>query len=63
MQPSCRTQPGRSNSISVTFRYAGGNTNAVHDIQPAIKPGKTYALVGASGAGKSTILSLHPSPL
>jgi subfamily B ATP-binding cassette protein MsbA len=49
---------GKIELDQVTFRYAGGNTNAVHDIQLTINPGKTYALVGASGAGKSTILSL-----
>ncbi len=42
----------------VTFRYHGGVSDAVTDINLAIEPGKTYALVGASGAGKSTILSL-----
>jgi subfamily B ATP-binding cassette protein MsbA len=30
----------------------------VENVSLAIEPGKTYALVGASGAGKSTILSL-----
>lgn len=42
----------------VTFRYASGVTDAVSDLNLRIEPGKTYALVGASGAGKSTILSL-----
>lgn len=42
----------------VTFRYAGGVTDAVINLDLRIEPGKTYALVGASGAGKSTILSL-----
>ncbi len=42
----------------VTFRYASGVTDAVTDLDLRIEPGKTYALVGASGAGKSTILSL-----
>src|SRR5205085_11761413 len=32
--------------------------DAVRDINLQVEPGKTYALVGASGAGKSTILSL-----
>jgi subfamily B ATP-binding cassette protein MsbA len=41
-----------------TFRYAGGVTNAVSNVSFRIEPGKSYALVGASGAGKSTILSL-----
>src|SRR5205823_7303777 len=40
------------------FRYAGGVTNAVSNLNLRIEPGKSYALVGASGAGKSTILSL-----
>jgi subfamily B ATP-binding cassette protein MsbA len=42
----------------VTFRYASGVTDAVADLNLRIEPGRTYALVGASGAGKSTILSL-----
>ena len=42
----------------VTFRYANTVTNAVSDLQLRIEPGRSYALVGASGAGKSTILSL-----
>ena len=42
----------------VTFRYAGGVTDAIKDLNLRIEAGKTYALVGASGAGKSTILSL-----
>jgi ATP-binding cassette, subfamily B, bacterial MsbA len=41
-----------------TFRYAGGVTNAISNLNLRIEPGKSYALVGASGAGKSTILSL-----
>jgi subfamily B ATP-binding cassette protein MsbA len=43
---------------NVTFRYAGTNTDAVKDVNLRMEAGKTYALVGASGAGKSTILSL-----
>jgi subfamily B ATP-binding cassette protein MsbA len=42
----------------VTFRYANTVTNAVSNLKLRIEPGKSYALVGASGAGKSTILSL-----
>jgi subfamily B ATP-binding cassette protein MsbA len=43
---------------NVTFRYPTGVANALSNINLHIEPGKTYALVGASGAGKSTILSL-----
>jgi subfamily B ATP-binding cassette protein MsbA len=42
----------------VTFRYRGGKQDAVKDFSLRIEPGRSYALVGASGAGKSTILSL-----
>ena len=42
----------------VTFRYSGGKEDAVKDFNLRIEPGKSYALVGASGAGKSSILSL-----
>jgi subfamily B ATP-binding cassette protein MsbA len=49
---------GRIDLENVTFRYANTVTNAVSNLNLRIEPGKTYALVGASGAGKSTILSL-----
>jgi subfamily B ATP-binding cassette protein MsbA len=49
---------GRIDFESVRFRYADTLTDAVSNINLLIEPGKTYALVGASGAGKSTILSL-----
>jgi subfamily B ATP-binding cassette protein MsbA len=49
---------GRLDFENVTFRYANTVTDAVKDLNLHIEPGKTYALVGASGAGKSTILSL-----
>jgi ATP-binding cassette, subfamily B, bacterial MsbA len=43
---------------SVTFRYRPGLPAAIRDLSLHIEPGKYYALVGSSGAGKSTILSL-----
>jgi subfamily B ATP-binding cassette protein MsbA len=49
---------GRINFQNVTFRYANTNKDAIKNVTLHIEPGKTYALVGASGAGKSTILSL-----
>jgi subfamily B ATP-binding cassette protein MsbA len=49
---------GRLELDRVTFRYAGGVSDALKDFSLKIEPGKSYALVGASGAGKSTILSL-----
>jgi subfamily B ATP-binding cassette protein MsbA len=49
---------GRIDFESVTFRYAGTTRDAIRNVNLHVEPGKTYALVGASGAGKSTILSL-----
>ena len=49
---------GQLDFENVTFRYAGGKQDAIKNFSFQIEPGKSYALVGASGAGKSTILSL-----
>jgi len=49
---------GRIEFENVTFRYANTVTDAISNLTLRIQPGKTHALVGASGAGKSTILSL-----
>ena len=66
-QPTVRDEPnalkltsvtGQVDFENVTFRYANTVTDAISNLTLHIKPGKTHALVGASGAGKSTILSL-----
>jgi ATP-binding cassette, subfamily B, bacterial MsbA len=66
-EPSVRDAPdaivlkssgGRIDFEGVTFRYANTARDAVSNLNLHINPGKTYALVGASGAGKSTMLSL-----
>lgn len=49
---------GRIDFEDVTFRYANTVTDAISNLTLHMEVGKTYALVGASGAGKSTILSL-----
>jgi len=49
---------GRIDFEDATFRYSTGVADAVQNINLHIESGKTYALVGASGAGKSTVLSL-----
>ncbi len=43
---------------NVTFSYSGGVAAALTGVDLRIEPNKSFALVGASGAGKSTILSL-----
>jgi subfamily B ATP-binding cassette protein MsbA len=53
-----RLSQGLIDFENVTFRYANTLTDAISNLTLHIQPGKTHALVGASGAGKSTILSL-----
>jgi ATP-binding cassette, subfamily B, bacterial MsbA len=53
-----RSSQGRIDFEDVTFRYANTVTDAISNLTLHMEPGKTHALVGASGAGKSTILSL-----
>ncbi|MGG7667276.1 lipid A ABC transporter ATP-binding protein/permease MsbA [Yersinia sp. J1] len=43
---------------NVTFKYPGKETPALIDINMHIEAGKTVALVGRSGSGKSTIANL-----
>ncbi len=44
----------------VWFSYAGDDTWALRGVDIAINPGETIALVGATGAGKSTFAKLVP---
>src|SRR6266566_5772918 len=53
-----RASQGRIDFENITFRYAGTSINALSNVTLRVEVGKSYALVGASGAGKSTILSL-----
>ena len=44
----------------VSFRYPRGDREALRDMSFTIAPGQVTALVGRTGAGKSTIVSLVP---
>src|SRR5437773_9458477 len=46
---------GRIDFEIVTFRYAHRTTEATSNLTLQIEPGKTHALVGATGAAKSTM--------
>ncbi|MFT6976669.1 MAG: subfamily B ATP-binding cassette protein MsbA [Shewanella psychromarinicola] len=49
---------GKLTFENVTFTYPGQDKSALNSIDFEVKPGKTIALVGRSGSGKSTIASL-----
>ena len=48
---------GRIEFKSVTFSYSD-DIDVLHDVDLLIEPGETFALVGATGAGKSTVAKL-----
>jgi subfamily B ATP-binding cassette protein MsbA len=49
---------GKIDFNDVTFRYPSKENAALKNISFSVKPGQTFALVGRSGSGKSTISSL-----
>jgi subfamily B ATP-binding cassette protein MsbA len=44
----------------VSFRYPGASADALRDIDIRVRAGEVVALVGASGAGKTTLMNLLP---
>lgn len=59
-EPSGIQQPeikGTFELKNIDFTYPNG-TKALHDVSMTIEDGKTTALVGLSGAGKSTVINL-----
>ena len=44
----------------LTFTYPGATRPTLEDVSLRVEPGQTVALVGATGSGKSTLISLLP---
>ena len=44
----------------VNFRYPGAEEDVLHDIDFIAEPGKTTAIIGSTGCGKSTLVNLIP---
>lgn len=49
---------GRVHLENVSFRYRADSEEVLHDVDLPIEPGQTVALVGPTGAGKTTISNL-----
>jgi subfamily B ATP-binding cassette protein MsbA len=58
--PSIKIKNSNINFENINFQYDVGNEDAVKNINFNIQGNKVTALVGHSGAGKSTILNLIP---
>ncbi|MCB8982940.1 MAG: ABC transporter ATP-binding protein [Ardenticatenaceae bacterium] len=62
-RPDAAEMPPITGAITledVTFRYRDDAPDVLHAVQLAIQPGQTVALVGPTGAGKTTIANLIP---
>ncbi|MBN1427381.1 MAG: ABC transporter ATP-binding protein [Anaerolineae bacterium] len=44
----------------VSFRYPGAQDDVLHDITFTAEPGRTTAIIGSTGCGKSTVINLIP---
>ncbi|NJO07808.1 MAG: ATP-binding cassette domain-containing protein, partial [Chloroflexaceae bacterium] len=51
---------GRVTFEDVTFRYKGSDVPTLHDVSFVVEPGQTIAILGRTGAGKSSIINLIP---
>lgn len=51
---------GRLEFSGVGFRYPGAQEPVLHDITFSAGPGETTAIIGSTGSGKSTLISLVP---
>jgi len=45
---------------NVSFRYPGAEEDVLHDLTFTARPGQMTAFIGATGAGKSTLVNLIP---
>jgi ATP-binding cassette, subfamily B, multidrug efflux pump len=52
--------PGRLELRNVEFRYPGAERPVLHDVSLTALPGRTTALIGGTGSGKTTLVNLIP---
>lgn len=57
---SVRAVGGRVGFEGVSFSYAGASVPVLNDVWLEVEPGETLMVVGATGSGKTTLVSLVP---
>ena len=55
-----KEQKGVLEFSHVDFKYPGAEHNVLSDIDFKVEPGKTTAIIGSTGCGKSTLVNLIP---
>lgn len=63
LPPAAGIKEGKPEGIefdSVSFAYPGAASPVLDDVSFAVKPGQTVAVVGSTGAGKTTLMNLVP---
>ncbi|MFC8921645.1 ABC transporter ATP-binding protein [Cellulosimicrobium sp. NPDC057127] len=55
-----RERAGRVELDGVEFRYPGAEEPVLHDVSFVAEPGRTTAVVGSTGSGKTTLVNLVP---
>ena len=53
-----KTRPHEVRFEHVSFTFPDAQEEAISDVDLTLEPGKTYALIGATGSGKSTLINL-----
>lgn len=60
---NCNKADGKRGYVEfkdVTFSYPGAEQPAIENISFSVQPGETTAIIGGTGSGKSTLISLIP---
>ena len=57
---SRRVTRGDVELVGASYAYPGAEDDVLHDVDLVARPGETTAIVGSTGSGKSTLVSLIP---
>jgi len=59
-KPFNNSKNGEVEFKNVSFRYENASEDVLHNISFTARPGETTAIIGSTGAGKSTMINLIP---